>query len=292
MTPKDKFNTLPDYNLSRPLDKPKYRVFYHVNNSHISLMGSFPVDTNTYDPGAEVTIQGVTGAFYSDTGVYVYQFSGWSLLPNDFLAEVKADEKMVVTNSDIHLYALWSKVLTLSVNFEARTITGVKLLYKDMPYLSIPEYVEGTRIHTIGTGAFSGTSINEIVIPASIKLIKAGAFLTWNGTSLRFIDARITEKYPALTIEEGFISTNKSLHSVVLPYRWRYFTKSPLISWSEVSPDTPSPEFTLYIRNRRSMIEHDNYDTINANDNDFKTVEGSLKGTDSDAFNIVWEYNE
>lgn len=292
MKPKDKFNTLPDYNLSRPLAKPKYRIIYHVNNDKINLIDNFPVDTQTYNPGDKVQLVGATDSFYSVDGNYVYKQSGWALRPRDVLIELYINETIIVPHHDLHLYALWHKDETFTVDYKERAITGFKQAHKNIPYFVVPEYAGGVRIHTIGAGAFSGTAIREVVVPASITLIKTNAFVNWGGQILRFVDARVTEKYPALTIEGGFLSVVGNLTSLVLPYRWHYFTGTPLLGFTEDVSD-----FTLYVRNRASFIELNNPDMMRGvKDGEPIThlsIDSAIKGgSDADVFQIVWEYNE
>lgn len=242
------FNTLPDYNLSTPLAAPKYTVQYHINNDSMILPSTFAVDTVAYNVGEVAVVQGHSYQHFSEDGVWVYTFAGWSLGKNlgDTINYVAGTE-IIITNHDVHLYAQWIKTPTINVD-DTGTMT-LNPLYKDsLIKLIIPEYFGGSRIKIIGADAFLNSSIDEIVIPPSIIEIKSTAFYGWSGTTLRLVDAEVTTKYPALKLNADCFDNTPNLTEIIIPYRWREATG---ILFPAQFKDT----LTIKIRNTKLFME-------------------------------------
>jgi len=241
------FNTIPDYNLSRPLPTSRYKVVYYINNDVMQTPSTFVNDNNTYLPGDTVTILDYAYQHFSIDGVWVYTFLGWSL-NKDNLGINFTSGFTTMPVGDLHLYAVWGKESTLSVNGQT---VSLKAEYKDaINYLKIPEYFYGVRIKTIGPSAFDGSSIDEIVLPPSITTIAQQAFLNWTGSTLRFIDADVTDKYPYLSILEDAFENTPNLVKIILPYRWRY-SNGVIFPNNAVKADV----FNIYIRNSKDFME-------------------------------------
>ena len=243
------FNTIPDYNLSRPLPISRYKVVYHIDNNDAMQTPSTPVnDNNTYLPGDTVTILDYAYPHFSADGVWVYTFLGWSLNKDNLGINFTSGNTTTMPVGDIHLYAVWGKESTLLVNEQT---VSLKAEYKDaINYLKIPEYFYGVRIKTIGSSAFANSSINEIVIPPSITTIAQEAFLNWTGSTLRFVDANVTDKYPYLSILQDAFKNTPNLVKIILPYRW-WYSDGVIFPNNAVKADV----FNIYIRNSKDFME-------------------------------------
>lgn len=243
------FNTLPDYNVSRPLNEPTYRVIYHLNNDDINLLERFIIDTNVYATGDIVQLQWCDEAYYSSDGTYAYTFLGWSFSKE--VAFPRIIDRDVVTyeikHRDVHFYAQWDKVPTFIVDDSGGIL--LKEEYRtSLTHFKIPEHIHGKRIITLRTNAFKNSSISEIILPASITEVEAGAFDNWVGTTLRFIDADITLKYPPLKLSEDCFKNTPNLRSIILPYRWQEAD-------GVLFPVVQSKELSIYIRNTKDYME-------------------------------------
>ena len=277
------FNTLPDYNLSSPLPPAKFRVLYDLNNDDFNIEGSV-ADNRVYLPGEEATILGYPYEGFSSDGLWVYTFSGWSLnkgigSSTDFTEGLS----YVMPATDLRLYAQWTKEPTVTV--DADGTLKLKAIYKDkINTMIVPEYFGGSRIKIIGTDAFSDSSISEIILPASIKEVEAGAFDNWAGTTLRFIDADVTVKYPLLKLSAGCFKNTPNLRSIILPYRWQEADGIlfPVVQYKELS---------IYIRNTKDYMEE-----LIAPDLESFDVEAYIAAPSALALNysrtIYWGYNE
>lgn len=271
---KQKFNTLPDYNISRPLGRPKYKVIYHINNDELNI-DRVPVDTKAYSNGDVATIlEFEYPGYYTQDGLFWCEFSGWAYAENASTVLQGTDTRLI-EDSDVHLYAQWSKSSTLQVDSHTQTITGfIEHANMRIPRLVIPEYHQGIRLVRLG-GAFEGINIDEIVIPPSIHTIEGGAFYGWNGTSLQFVDAPVSIKYPALTLEDVSLGALNNVARVVLPYRWRYYDTPYLIESYERVLGEP---LQICIRNRKAYMEELN--------------DGLELDTDIAGVKFIWGYNE
>lgn len=241
------FNTLPNYNLSSPLGAAKYRVLYYPNNDAISI----PIvsDTTAYLPGETATIQGYPYTHFSEDGIWAYSFIGWALAKgsSDDIA-YEEDMEFVMGEHDLVLYAQWSKTATITVNSVGQLL--LKQAYKDdIIKMIIPEYFGGTRIKSIGTDAFLNSSISEIVIPPNITDIYSNAFSGWTGTTIRFVDAEVTDKYLSLKIWADAFYDTPNLLSLTLPYRWRAAS-------GVIFPEAADKAgiMTIYVRNTKAFM--------------------------------------
>ena len=281
------FNSLPDYNASSPLGLPKYKIIYHVNNDEVSTFDSFPMDTQVYATGEIAIIQGYTPVRFSDDGIWAYEFAGWTLAKgySEPVAHVSGDE-YIVTNHDLVLYAQWTKIATIFVDYEGTL--SVKSSYRDsISSMIIPEYFGGSRIKSIGTNAFFNASIDTIVLPMNIEHVKYHAFNGWTGTTLRFIDGEVTTKYPGLKLFAGCFANTPNLTSIILPYRWREATGNLFPEQADKS-DT----LNIYIRNTKDYIGTMLGLDEDAGD-DIETYIADPENLDMNySRNIYWGYND
>lgn len=242
------FNTLPDYNKSRPIGPPKYKIKYLINNDDVATFDMFPVDTNVYATGETAIIQGYNPIRYSRSGIHTYKFTGWSLARgiSQIIAHTPGDE-YIVKNHDLTLYAQWSKIPTIQVDSTGAMTTATGHVH-NISVLTIPEFFGGARITKIGSNAFPSSDIDTIVVPPSITNIAVNAFAGWTGSTIRFIDNPVTFKYPGLTLEAGCFNSTPNLLNVLLPLRWRNAT-------GVLFPDHgKSGVLTIYIRNTKLFM--------------------------------------
>lgn len=278
-----KHNTLPDYNTSRPLSNPKYKVKYYLNNSDIVGVESFVIDPNVYELGDIATILGYNSDHFSEDGAHVYIFSGWSRRKDVVQDKVyAAGTEYVMEGNDLRLYANWQKVSTINVSSSGEL--SLKPDYRmGITNLRIPEYYLGTRIKTIAERAFDGSNINTIHIPANVVLISKYAFSGWQGTNLRFIDADITVKYPGLNIKEFAFAETPNLTHIVLPYRWKPDSNNTGVLF----PSQPKEALHIYIRNTKPYIS----ELMNV---DEYAIEDKIAGPNGGNYTrvIFWGYND
>lgn len=291
------FNTLPDYNISRTLPLSKYKVIYHQNNDNIETIGNFIEDTQVYTPGESVTIKNYAGDYYTASGLYLYRFLGWSnikgtgvvssfeeLSTSYFYVAVASVHTML--DHDVNLYAQWRKIPTITV-----TELGVVSLNlnEDLTQhrpdkLVIPEYFEGRRTKLIDSNIFNGSSIDEIILPASISTLYEDAFNGWLGHTIHFIDADVTTKYPALELMSGCFGNTPNLTSIILPYRWHRIDG---ISF----PECTNKNIIIYIRNTSAFMA----DLFNAPDATLDELESMFANISNPSINysrtIHWGWN-
>jgi len=279
-----KFNTLPNYNLSSPLAIPKYRIIYHMNNDAITIEQPV-VDTQVYASGAEAIVKNYTLKHISNDGIWCHTFIGWTLAKHTASeAEYTKDELCIIGDHDIHLYGVWSKEPTIevSVTGEVALLPEYRLLLQT---IYIPEYFGGVRLKTIVTNAFSDADLSEIVIPPNIHTIEEDAFKNCTCTSIRFIDSKVTLKYPGLKLLTGCFNNTPNLVSLTLPYRWTESTNRILQNdLNKVSV------MNIYIRNTKEYMK----ELLQGALPDPFDVETFIADASVDTYvrNIYWGYND
>jgi hypothetical protein len=278
------FNTLPDYNLSRPLPPGKFRVNYFVNNDDINIPDMFVSDNNVYLPGELASVLWYPYTHYSQDGVWAYTFNGWSLTKGmSGVAEYYENYEITMQAVDINLYGCWIKTPTINVNSQGAMT--LKTEYKNaFSKLVIPEYFGGIRIKRIGHEAFLNSSINEIVIPPSIIQLDYNAFNQWSGSIIRFIDADITIKYPGLKLSAGCFTGTPNLVKIILPYRWIAAGNNP----NKIFIEQPKADtFNIYIRNSKNLM-NELLDTVDAE----LYITDNSNPSINYIRNVYWGYND
>lgn len=276
-----KHNTLPDYNTSRPLGKPTYKVEYFINNDDIVNVNEFVFDTQVYAEGETVLIKSYETKHFSIDGTKEYSFIGWTRSPNArYIIDVPEGSELTIHSSDIKLYAQWEEVSTLHMTAD----NGVSLKREyvlSLPNLNIPEYLQGRRVKKIVSPGFAFARASSITIPASVVEIEAEAFDNWKGHSIYFADAEITDKYPGLTLGEEVFSNTPNLTNILLPYRLVSFTSPVFPGENKV--------LNIYVRHTKQYmsvatgIPIADIDDALAGSND--TPKGYVR-------HIEWGYNE
>jgi len=278
------FNTLPDYNLSRPLPPGKFRVNYHINNDDINLPDMFVNDNNVYLPGETAKVLWYPYTHYSQDGIWAYTFNGWGLTKGmSSTIEYYENYEINMSAVDVNLYGRWTKVATINVSSVG--MLTLKQEYKDaFNKIIIPEYFGGVRIKKIGYEAFANSSINEIVIPPNIIQIDYNAFNYWTGSVIRFVDAAISTKYPGLTLASGCFTNTPNLVNIILPYRWIAAGNNP----NKIFIEQPKSDvFNIYIRNTKSHMN----ELLNTIDTELYITDNSNPSINY-VRNVYWGYND
>lgn len=276
-----KHNTLPDYNTSRPLGKPTYRVEYFINNDDIVNVDEFVFDTQVYAEGETVLIKSYGIKHFSVDGTKEYSFIGWTRSPNArYIIDVPAGSELTIHSSDIKLYAQWEAVSTLHMTDDNGIF--LKTDYSlSLPNLNIPEYLQGRRVKKIIYPGFSFSRISSITIPASVVEIETGAFNHWEGHSIYFADAEITTKYPGLTLAEEVFNNTPNLTNILLPYRLVSFTSPLFLGENKV--------LNIYVRHTKQYMSVATGIPIADIDNALAGSNGTPVGY---VRHIKWGYNE
>lgn len=280
---REKFNTLPDYNLSRPLGKPKYKVIYEINNDDLINVDSFPRDTRVYETGELAVIQGHVGEHFSANGMHCYTFLGWSISKDSMWITYREDDEYTFKNKDLILYACWAKADTVSVDEDGSLSLKEEFKQRGIPIIRIPEYFYGIRVKKLADGAFAESDISTVIIPANISIIAGGAFMGWTGRTIHFVDSEDTLKYPALEICESAFYNARNLTNIILPYRWHIFYGNIF------GGDNITGILRIYIRNTKEFIADKNQIDITEEDLD---AELALENSGNYVREIYWGYND
>lgn len=260
------------HNKHRHLDRPEFKVIYHINNEHMIKPEHFVEDTQVYTYGELATIQGYGTAHLSVDGLTIHTFAGWSksYLSAEGLVEAGAKVEMV---DDLNLYAVWSQEYTVEVINNA---IKIKSSYTDkVRNIIIPEYIGGTRVTTIDE-KFSGNPnsvLTSVIIPASVKLIENGAFKGTPVESIIFTEHDITPKYPRLKIESEAFHNTPNLYNITLPYA--FTTMRPdMFNQFDVDGETVL-QMHRVINIRRTFNEMLRLNNISSDENDQEDIENN-----------------
>jgi hypothetical protein len=205
----------------------KFRVYYHINSSAITVPNglSFVEDTHAYGYGEAATVLGaqyVESAtnrvvFMHPEGHTAYLFQGWyrdPLLTTP--VPIMPDDELTMS-MDMHLYAKWEAVSTLSCSEgELSLVAGYE---NSITYLRIPDYVNNVRVKEIPTGfSTAATNLSTIVLPKFLTHIRTQAFLNSPVSQIIFAETPLEEGfYEGITIETLAFSGTSNFTSVVLP---------------------------------------------------------------------------
>ncbi len=124
---------------------PTYRVTYCGNGN---TSGSVPIDTNTYEQAANVTVLGNTGTL-AKTGS---SFVGWCVNSNGSGTSYSPSDTFAMGSSNITLYAKWSLNPTYTVTYLGNGNTGGN------PPTDSENYETGVNVTVLGnTGSLAKT---------------------------------------------------------------------------------------------------------------------------------------
>lgn len=210
-----------------PTQKPNttnisFKVYYHDNLGDAAkfLTKPFNIDINSYVYGDTITVQRVseTTVIDKEIGCYCYKFLGWTRDPRivnepDLLKLGSTIDNVL---SDVHLYAVWDKQLTVEVDSDGKfTIKPNFREYLDT--LVVPSVINGTVVKTIPEGFFDhGYSLNKLVLPKTLETIETNAFNEYKGLIV-FPKYNSATGTPKITIKSGAFTVLCKMEYVYLP---------------------------------------------------------------------------
>ena len=176
-----------------------FSVSYAQNGA---TSGAVPVDSNSYSSGDEVTVLGNTGAL-ARSG---YAFAHWNTAADGSGAGYSAGDTFTIDGADVVLHADWRASGSLDSDFDpgtgANDVIGAVELQSDGKILIAGQFTsyDGTGRNGIarlnpdgsldtsfdpGTGITGGSSpaIYRMLVDSNGKILIAGDFTTYNGTS-------------------------------------------------------------------------------------------------------------
>lgn len=239
-----------NHNKPIKVDRPEFRIRYHINNDEMIKPEHFVEDTNLYSYNDKAIILDYGMAHFSHDGLKLFTFAGWKVNKYNHSDIDYVGDAEIVVKDDLDLYAMWNEEYTVRVS---DGVLSIKQAYREsIPHLHIPEYVGGQRVTALDTEFLqvtSGTSnLNSIILPASISLIKERAFSGYKGSTIEFTEHDITPKYPALTIKAGAFEDTENLANITLPYALMYME-------GKIFPEMPDVQMHRTINIRRSKDE-------------------------------------
>lgn len=212
-----------------PTQKPNttnisFKVYYHDNLGDAAkfLTKPFNIDINSYVYGDTINVQSVseTTVIDKEIGCYCYKFLGWTRDPRIVNEPDLLNAGSTIDNilSDVHLYAVWDKQLTVEVNSEGVfTIKTNFIEYLDV--LVVPSVINGIVVKTIPEGFFDidlGASLNKLVLPKTLETIEGNAFNGYKGIII-FPKYNSVTGTPQITIKTGAFTTECEMEYVYLP---------------------------------------------------------------------------
>jgi hypothetical protein len=222
----------------------KFRVYYHINNSEIVLSSdtliNFVSDSTAYLYGDTAVIKDWNTQLLSCDGTKVFRFTGWSKNKNEVTTDNFRPGSSVVMFSDLHLYANWTEISTLSIDRLNGTVYIKEEYIHSLTTLIIPEYVNNIPVTTIPTYFLFGAERNaghlpnntdgsvlnstnyaerlqKIVLPKTIRYINEKAFSCFCGTSIIIPEIPLTPVYDGITIDVDAFEYTPNLNSIIIP---------------------------------------------------------------------------
>lgn len=210
------------HNLKADMPTFKFRVYYHINNPEITLGSGaqFISDNNAYLYQEEATIKGVPdGTFYiSADGAKAFHFIGWTRGRNQFTGEntVGAKIKMI---SDVHLYAQWREVSTLSVN-DSGAVSIKEDYAPHIINLEIPDTLVGhvPLVSLVSNFAAESPFLERIVLPKHLLTIPENCFEGFRGSEIIFPKRALSEGGDGISIGANAFYNTPNLTYIYLPY--------------------------------------------------------------------------
>ncbi len=212
------------HNLDADLPVFKFHVHYHINNSKIALSGDFVGDTRAYLYGDTATVKGWNNDLLSIDGTEAFHFLGWTR-NEQIVSDTVAVGSTINMMSDIHLYAKWSTVSTLTC-----TVLGtvsIKDAYKpSLTRLVIPDIVDGAMVRTIPSNFLLHTTdvtkhavnVQSITLPRYLTTVEQSAFNGFQGTEILFAETVVNNTtYQGIVINNAAFTATPNLLSILLP---------------------------------------------------------------------------
>jgi hypothetical protein len=208
----------------------KFRVHYHINNDQIVLSSGtstqFIQDTRAYLYNDTAIVKGWNIDLLSYDGATAYHFLGWTRNKSQVTEEAIQEGAILTIKSDVHLYAKWSKVSTLTVSPLGEV--SIKDLYKpSLTHLVIPDMINNVPARSIASNFILDTdsvrakhadNLQTIILPRYLSEIKQQAFNGFKGTSIALPETQTVEGfYTGVTIRNAAFQSTPNLTSIILP---------------------------------------------------------------------------
>lgn len=200
----------------------KLRVFYHANIDFALFPSSEPfVNDNTlYNYDAIATILGIQSDYKLVTadGLWIYEFAGWTRDPSLIGSPTVTVGSMINLKSDLHLFAVWDKHSTLTIDALTGTVSFASVADAALvSTLIIPERLNGVLVRVIPTNfTINASNLSYIELPPFLTTIKAHAFDGFIGDTIRFAEP-ITYVVPSVSIEEHAFINTTNLAYILIP---------------------------------------------------------------------------
>jgi hypothetical protein len=160
----------------------------------------------------------------SDLGYYCYKFKGWTRDPRIITTSdlLQAGDTIEHPLSDIHLYAVWDKQLTVHVDPNSYTIT-IKPEYADViTNLRIPSFVNGIPVYEIPEN-FNTPNLCSVILPKTLHEIDSNAFKAYKGTIT--FPTQVNHDY-GIGISPNAFDNACEIDSIYLPATVKYIAKN------------------------------------------------------------------
>lgn len=201
------------------LDSFGFHVHYHSNlEEDTKYLKTMIIDPRmyTYKDIIKVGEMPQTLVLNEDLGYYCYKFKGWTRDPRIITAPdlLQAGDLIEHPLTDIHLYAVWDKQLT--INITDNTVY-IKDEYKPLiTNLRIPAVINGNAVYHIPAGFNIGASkLNNVIFPKTLQTIETSAFQSYVGV-ITFPTTHINIE-EGISILSGAFDANCVLSDVYLP---------------------------------------------------------------------------
>lgn len=200
----------------------EFRVHYHINLEPLDAIhyGSIPFteDTNIYNFNSSIVVNDITNPVVINHhfGYYAYKFQGWTQNPRIVTHLLKAGDIIEHPYEDIHLYAVWTKDLTV-------TATDGSISIKDeyRPHLTtlrVPSIINHVSITTLNEEFNKDcTKLKKVVLPKTLQVLNANTFVGFKG-DLVFPEYNYITESPTITIKSEAIDSTCKLDYVNIPY--------------------------------------------------------------------------
>lgn len=209
------------HNLKEDMPTFKFRVYYHINNPEITLGSGvqFISDNNAYLYQEEAIIKGIPEeTFYiSADGTKAFYFNGWTRGRNQFTGKNTVGDTIKMI-SDVHLYAQWREVSTLSV--ESGEVSIKSKYAPHIINLVIPEtfFDYDTVVSLADNFAAESPFLERIVLPKNLRIIPDDCFAGFLGREIIFPERKLSENDPGISIGTRAFHNTPNLTYIYLPY--------------------------------------------------------------------------
>lgn len=200
----------------------EFRVHYHMNLEPQDAMYYGPIpfteDINTYNFNSTVIVNDITNhtIINQHFGYYAYKFEGWTQNPRIVTKLFKAGDVIESPYEDIHLYAVWTKELTVKTTDGT---VSIKDEYKPLiTELHIPSIINHIPTTTLSTEFNKGcVNLKKVVLPKTLQILNTNTFVDFIGDII-FPEYNYITESPTITIKSKAIADSCELEYVYIPY--------------------------------------------------------------------------